>query len=792
VFLWPAAFLLAAALAIGMAHRTPPARPPAAAPSSLRLTVSRYPLLRDLAVAALVVTLGALLVSADLHGTAGDDPSRFLSPDTVTVHGTVFEVAGRSPRSARYLVDCDSLTAGSKSRGISGRILLILTGRAAEPAAAGRLHPGRTLSIRAPLRGIEPARNPGEVDWRAHYLLGGVRARMGARDPGQVVPGPEDRDGFVSRFVIPARRELSARLRSVVSDREARFLNGLILGERSDVPPDLRAEFITVGVMHLLAISGQQVVLVAMLLAALLRALRIPAVPRFVLLACALGYYVLLTGGSPSVTRAGIMAVVMLGGAVAQRRADIHNALGVSAAAVLLADPARLFDPGFLLSYAAVLSIVLLYPLILSATPGLNAGLARVRILDLAWKGAAVSLAAGLGTLPITAYFFGRISVVGFAANILIVPLSSAALVLGMLALAASFLGPWIAAVYAAGAEASAWLTFRLVGLFAGVPYASVGFRISLFSLAAAYGLLALGLRSAARRSWRPLAAGILLACNLALYRDLFRAEGSAMRVTFLDVGQGDAAFVEFPGGATMLIDGGPGTASSDAGTRTVVPFLGHMGVRRIDYMVLSHPHGDHLAGLPAVLRAFPVGSIIEGPSPGTGGLYARFARTADSLGIPRMRRRSGELVGEGLPARICVVSPEQDAGGDAPENLNDASVSILVRYGTTSVLFPGDAEAPSEGAMAARFGSFLDADILKAGHHGSRTSSTGTFLRCVSPAWTVISAGEGNRFGHPSPEVLERLSRLGTSIHRTDLEGAGVFESDGRAWRRLDRADWP
>jgi competence protein ComEC len=185
-------------------------------------------------------------------------------------------------------------------------------------------------------------------------------------------------------------------------------------------------------------------------------------------------------------------------------------------------------------------------------------------------------------------------------------------------------------------------------------------------------------------------------------------------------------------------------------------------------------------------MAALEVGSIIEGGSEGRSGLYARFRSLADSLRVPRVQVSAGDLVGGDLPARVYVLGPDGPAD-TGPENLNDRSVVLLVRYGRTTVLFPGDAEEGSEHAMVGRYGAFLDADILKAGHHGSRTSSSEAFVADVTPAWTVISSGEGNSFGHPSPVVLSRLAGLGSALHRTDRSGAAVFESDGSAWSSVD-----
>ena len=267
---------------------------------------------------------------------------------------------------------------------------------------------------------------------------------MGIRDPLQLRLGAISREGFHNRFVLPVRRNLSERLMTYVSDREARFLNGLILGERNEVPSDLKADFVTVGVMHLLAISGQQVVLVALLIAALLTLLRVPEKPRLLIVACVLAYYVVLTGSSPSVTRAGIMSIVVLGSGLAQRRSDVLNALGIAASGILLWDPKQLFDPGFLLSFSAVLAIVLLYPVVLRLTPGVTARAARSDPRP-GVEGGACRWRRDWGPPRSSRIISGGIArrVPGEHPHR---PLSSLALVLGLLTVGASFIWGWLSA----------------------------------------------------------------------------------------------------------------------------------------------------------------------------------------------------------------------------------------------------------------------------------------------------------------------------------------------------------
>jgi len=290
---------------------------------------------------------------------------------------------------------------------------------------------------------------------------------------------------------------------------------------------------------------------------------------------------------------------------------------------------------------------------------------------------------------------------------------------------------------------------------------------------------------------------GSLIVANIVLYAwisaDPARDE---FRITFLDVGQGDAAFLEFPGGGTVLIDAGPKTPGYDTGERVILPFLRWKGVQKIDYLVVSHPHSDHLGGVPAVMRAIAVGRVVDCGSEEDTRLYKEYSRVMDSLRLPMSPAVAGEILGDELPGRIYVLWPDTGfAGpggspgfGGARSNVNNLSVVLDIRFGSTSVLFTGDAEDDAEAYIVARYGGFIGSGLLKAGHHGSITSSTPGFISLVSPEHTVISVGRGNRFGHPSAAVIDRYLALGSEVERTDLEGALVFESDGRRW---DRVRW-
>ncbi|OLD66611.1 MAG: hypothetical protein AUI33_10825 [Ignavibacteria bacterium 13_1_40CM_2_61_4] len=260
--------------------------------------------------------------------------------------------------------------------------------------------------------------------------------------------------------------------------------------------------------------------------------------------------------------------------------------------------------------------------------------------------------------------------------------------------------------------------------------------------------------------------------------------------MTFLDVGQGDAALVELPDGKAILIDSGPESTSGNAGARFIEPYLRRRGIRRLDDIVLSHPHSDHLGGIPYLLRHVAVDRVADAGSWAHSVLFREYLHCIDSLRIPRKLVRGGSRIEEFEGIRLYALHP---SAGFIPRdtttrsNLNNQSLVLKLVYGRSSLLLAGDAEREAEDRMIGTYGSFLKSDVLKTGHHGSLTSSSDRFLDLVKPAIAVVSVGARNKFRLPSAIVLRRLSDRGTHFFRTDESGAVVIESDGEGWTVVD-----
>jgi competence protein ComEC len=253
--------------------------------------------------------------------------------------------------------------------------------------------------------------------------------------------------------------------------------------------------------------------------------------------------------------------------------------------------------------------------------------------------------------------------------------------------------------------------------------------------------------------------------------------------VNFIDVGQGDAMLAEFPGRYFVLLDAGPRTAEDDAGKRVVVPYLKRCGVDHLDLVIISHPHADHAGGIPSVLHEFPVARVVA-QHPSLASAALREFGGDGSVLIDSVR--AGEnLLGTSM-ARLYVVYPID--GQSATSASGNESLVLKLQYGVCSFLLTGDAERDEERCMVDTYGSFLNATVLKAGHHGSNTSSSEPFLECVRPNDVVISVGKYNRFHHPSPAMIGRARSRNATVLRTDESGAIIVDTDGNS---LQQVEW-
>jgi competence protein ComEC len=698
------------------------------------------------------------------------------------------EIVGRMARSPGREIDRDVLVldlrtirAGGREFACPGRLRLnVPFARGSRPrlscAAGDVVH----ASVR--LGEMRSFRNFGAFSYE-RYLQGlGIHRRASTKSSllvGRLSTAPaSSARAWVSRVRLAIQGELERRFPAAdgldISSSGA-VLEALLLGEDGRLDEATVDNLQKTGLYHLFAISGGHIAIITLLLFALLRFLRLSRRAASLALAVFLVFYTVLVEGCPSVLRATLMTIAVLAGRLLWKDVHVLNAIALSAFVLLLANPFSLFDVGFQLTYAATLAIILFMPPLLRRLPRWPLKLAEL---------AAMSAAAALGAAPLIARSFNRVSFSSFLLNFPAIPLVGVIMGLGYAFLPIAALAPGLAGLPAA-------LLRMLVALFAAIshlldPLPFLSIRVPTppgWVMAGYFAALGLSLVRPRVRGQRPalLAAGLVFAALLAVRP--FRPAPPGLRVTMIDVGQGESILVEFPGRETMVIDGG-GLAGSpfDVGERVVSPVLWRKGITRIDVLVLTHGHPDHLDGLVALARNFRIGEFWEGtPAPAEGA----YAALLEALPAGARRRRLGRGARLGIEGvSIEVLNPPCAGDPDDPTPAsNENSLVLRLTWDGRSFLLMGDAGPETERALLEE-GLDLRGDVLKAGHHGSGSSTSADFLAAVRPRLILISVGEGNTYGFPSPALLSRASAAGAEVLRTDLDGAVEVTA---GFRRLD-----
>ena len=754
-----------------------------------------------------------LLAAGVLWGdrASQDDPAATLSPlfveEQVTLRGVVLTDPERDGTAYRFQFGELQRESDGDWQPVVGRIQVT-----AQPSAnmtrtrtAPHLRYGDRLTFTG---GVESPPVFDDFDYRDYLARQGIGAV--ARFPALTLDA-EGAGSPLLRRVYALRATLSESLQRSLPEPASALARSLLLGQRRGLPDEVRQDFIETGTSHLLAISGLHVAILLGAALALGRMLFGGARWALLLALVAVWTYAMVSGMSPSVTRAALMGSVFLLGRALGREGASLPALAAAAAAMTALDPRLLANVSFQLSFTAVMGLLLLAPPIearlfrvasrVTDAEGANAALGRATA-----SATAAGIAATLGTLPLVALVFERVSYLGIPATLLALPALP-------LALAASGVSAVAGAVWMPLGIATGWLAWAPLSYLLAVASAAARFPGGLLELGgmtpvmvwgyyallvgAAYGLRRLRddddsstptgprpLRPAGGRlRWAALAT--LLACAV-VWTAAVTAPDGRLTVTFLDVGQGDAIFIQTPSGKQLLIDGGPDPEALQRELGRVMPFWD----RSLDLIILTHPDADHLNGLVSVLERYEVALVAETGVESGSAQYASWQALAGRAKTETVIAFAGQELSTGDGVVISVLNPPEDVPAWTPDLRNNSGVTLRVSYGEVSFLLPADIHRYTEEVLVAS-GTTLGATVLKAAHHGSATSSSQAFLNAVQPEVVVVSAGLDNKFGHPAPEVVERLTAaVGVgNVYVTAEHGSVRFSTDGeRLWRKTER----
>ena len=553
---------------------------------------------------------------------------------------------------------------------------------------------------------------------------------------------------------------------------DAPMARALLLADMHLIAPEMRQRWARAGLVHLLSVSGVHVAIVAGALLLLLNSLRVPARPATIAALALTTVYVVILGLPPPAVRAAVMFGSLHVAKLRQRPASVWSVLTVGALLPVIVDSQAPLDLGWQLSVLGVIAL---------AASGRFAG-------RLAWftggrtaalrREFAASITASIASAPLIAWHFGTVSLIAPFANLLAAPVVTVLQPTLFLALAASP-SPRFARFIAGTVHPLLAALDWIAGYSAGIHWAAIDLSPTLAQcLIGGAGVLALLVAMCRDEVTRPLQCAAVCA-GLLLATPMLGTPGSGrMELHLLDVGQGDAVAVRTPHGSWIVFDAGGGPPGIDRGRRTVLPYLRRLG-GSVEAFVLSHPHLDHVGGAPALIGATRPARFFDGAFAGGTGAYRAALESAGVHHLQWTRVHPGDTATiDGVTLRF--LAPDS-AWASRLTDANLASAVVRVEYGATSALLVGDAELEEENWLLCHTpATWLRADILKVGHHGSRTSSSPAFLDAVGARLALVSVGRGNSYGHPSSSVLQEFARREIPLLRTDVEGTTVVVTDG------------
>jgi competence protein ComEC len=739
-------------------------------------------------VAAACFALGYVRHWRLLHPSFPENHVRLLvreNDERVYLEGSLVREPERLPNRHRWLVRCEIIWHPTGAQEISGNLLLSMR------HARREWHYGDRVRFWIRLQAPRDSGNPGGFDY-ATYLARQEIYAVGYLDGDHEIELVKRKPSSVRAAIESLRREIRRYIDQHVPGDHGALMKALVVGDMGAVTKEMRNEFTAAGVNHVLSISGLHVSMLGLVVFLIVRlgcsystylTLRCNLVKVATLFSFqAVVFYTAIAGAMVPTVRSAIMIGVYELAVLLDREEEVFASLTFAALLIALIWPAVIADISFQLSFLAVLFIVWGMRRMIERSakrPRDELPQERSWWKEKLWQGRlhlAVPLFATLGTGPLIAHYFGHLSLAGFVANPIVVPLVGFVVVpLGLMTGFVSLILPAAAGILLWPAEYLLSSTLWLVGFFARLPLANIPVPVpNVFEVTTLY-LLIVALFFVGRNRFAIFAVGVF---GLVLGADAFywwreRSDRTELRVTHLNVGQGDAAVVELPRSKVLVIDaGGTALGDFDTGESIVGPFLRSRKILKIDYLFLSHPRVDHYGGMRSIATEFAPAEFWSGAGKGKTSRFDDLEEALEGTRIKRVGLSDQEPCRAIDGVKLCVLYPP-------PRGAEDTSVVLRLEFGRVQFLFAGDIDKREELFLQQKAAALRSA-ILKVPRHGSASSSTLEFVTAVRPSLAIISAGARNLSASSRDEVAARYRKIGAEVLRTDEDGAIIIESDG------------
>lgn len=623
-------------------------------------------------------------------------------------------------------------------------------------------------------------RNPGEFDYKKYLTAKGI---SGIVSISKIKIEKSDKINFLN-IILFIRKSIDNKISLLFEQKSSALIKGLLLANRKNIDYESMEYFINSGVVHILAVSGLHVGFVILIFLFIFS--RANIILKYLFTFIGLLIFICLTDFQASVIRASIMAFVVLSSNLMSRKSNGINSISIAALLILIIEPTELFNPGFQLSFVAVLGILVLYPPLSNWLS--NYKIARIIKNILLFI--LVSLSATIATIPFTIYYFHKLSLISLLANLFVIPLTGLIVALGIAAVSFSYFWLLPAKLLANTTMLLIEIMFYIVEYFGKQSFSFI--QISDFSnfdfLVYYFFLTILFVFFTKSHSIKAkFIVMILVIMNFLVWNKLDNKpffSPNYLSVLMIDVGQGDAFLVKLPDEKLLLIDAGANQNDFDNGEKIISPLLKYLNITKIDYGMISHIDNDHSGGFNYLINNYSFKNIYKPIRSADNYIEAKLESNIELKKINLIHYRKSLIRGNNY--RIYILNNNDSLTAGKSEN--DKSGIIKIQNGNISLLFVGDAGFAIEEKLIKQYDDFLDSDILKLGHHGSKYSSSEEFIKITSPKYALISVGMSNRFGHPAKKVIDLLNKEKVKIFRTDYDKAILLETDGN---KIFKKDW-